>query len=127
MGSETGRAGWQEWKETGHHCYRSQAGGPAASAVGRWRSIRTAAQHEADDISSSLVDRNTAEAQSRVPVTAQMAWPNFYLRWWKPRSPNRWQHRLKREHPTCTERESLIKSADGRVATGLNSAEKNLA
>ena len=33
------------------------------------------------------------------------------------RSPIRWQHRLKREHPTCTERPSLIKSADGRVAT----------
>jgi hypothetical protein len=31
--------------------------------------------------------------------------------------PNSWQHRLKREHPTCTERKSLTKSADGRVAT----------
>jgi hypothetical protein len=29
----------------------------------------------------------------------------------------RWQHRLKRERPTCTERKPLTKSADGRVAT----------
>jgi hypothetical protein len=36
-------------------------------------------------------------------VTALMAWPNFY-REMEERSTNRWQHRLKREHPTCTER-----------------------
>src|SRR5439155_22179665 len=34
----------------------------------------------------------------------------------------RWQHRLKREHPTCTERNRSTKSADGRVATVGNSA-----
>jgi hypothetical protein len=53
-------------------------------------------------------------------VTASMAWPNFH-REMEERSTNRWQHRLKREHPTCTERnqKSLIESADGRVATGL--------
>src|SRR5690242_1090952 len=33
------------------------------------------------------------------------------------RSTNRWQHRLQRERPTCTERQSLTKSADGRMAT----------
>ncbi len=49
-------------------------------------------------------------------MTASMAWPNFQL-FMEERSPNRWQHRLKRERPTCTERQSLIKSADGRVAT----------
>src|SRR5450755_53050 len=32
-----------------------------------------------------------------------MAWPNFH-REMEERSTNRWQHRLKREHPTCTER-----------------------
>src|SRR5271168_936325 len=48
-----------------------------------------------------------------------MAWPDFH-REMEERSTNRWQHRLQREHPTCTERnKSLTKSADGRVATGL--------
>src|SRR6266496_451111 len=47
-----------------------------------------------------------------------MAWPDFH-RGWKSRSTNRWQHRLQREHPTCTERTKnrSSKSADGRVAT----------
>ena len=53
-------------------------------------------------------------------MTASIAWPNFH-REMEERSKIRWQHRLKREHPTCTERniKSLIESADGRVATGL--------
>ena len=41
-------------------------------------------------------------------MTASMAWPNFH-REMEERSKIRWQHRLKREHPTCTERsKSLI-------------------
>ena len=36
-------------------------------------------------------------------MTALMAWPNFH-REMEERSTIRWQHRLKREHPTCTER-----------------------
>src|SRR5277367_4195888 len=32
-----------------------------------------------------------------------MAWPNFH-RETEERSTNRWQRRLQREHPTCTER-----------------------
>ena len=36
-------------------------------------------------------------------MTASMAWPNFH-REMEERSTIRWQHRLKREHPTCTER-----------------------
>ena len=57
-------------------------------------------------------------------MTASMAWPNFH-REMEERSTNRWQRRLKREHPTCTERRSLTKSADGRVATGLVWARRN--
>src|SRR5580765_7381521 len=38
----------------------------------------------------------------------------------------RWQHRLKRERPTCTERnESLLESADGSMATVATRREKN--
>ena len=59
-------------------------------------------------------------------MTALIAWPTFIFEM-EERSPIRWQHRLKREHPTCTERKSLLESADGRVATVANSAgEKNL-
>src|SRR5277367_708647 len=48
-----------------------------------------------------------------------MAWPDFH-RETEERSTNRWQRRLQREHPTCTERiNRSLKSADGRVATGL--------
>src|SRR5450755_4822634 len=51
-----------------------------------------------------------------------MAWPNFH-REMEERSTNRWQHRLKREHPTCTERTNRsLKSADGRVATVASEA-----
>src|ERR1017187_2823473 len=44
------------------------------------------------------------------------------------RSKIRWQHRLKREHPTCTERTNRsLKSADGRVATvATRRGRKNL-
>jgi hypothetical protein len=38
-----------------------------------------------------------------------------------------WQHRLKREHPTCTGRiKKLIESADGRVATVALGGRKTL-
>jgi transposase len=43
LGTEAGRARRKEREETGRHCHRSQTGGLAASAVGKWRSIRTAA------------------------------------------------------------------------------------
>src|SRR5580704_10696264 len=37
----------------------------------------------------------------------------------------RWQHRLKRERPTCTERtKSLLESADGRMASADSAKEK---
>jgi len=56
-----------------------------------------------------------------------MAWPNFYPRWWKTRSSNRWQHRLKREHPTCTERQWLTKECGWKGGDSGNLAEEDLA
>jgi len=42
-------------------------------------------------------------------------------------APNRWQHRRKRERPTCTERnQSLLESADGSMATVVTRQGKNL-
>jgi hypothetical protein len=58
-------------------------------------------------------------------VTALIAWPASILSM-EARSKIRWQHRLNREHPTCTERKSLLESADGRVATVATRREKNL-
>jgi hypothetical protein len=40
-------------------------------------------------------------------VTALIAWPSFIFEM-EPRSINRWQHRLKREHLTCTERNKAL-------------------
>src|SRR6202049_3130957 len=37
------------------------------------------------------------------------------------RSTNRWQHRLKREHPTCTERESLNEECGWKGGDGGDS------
>ncbi len=60
--------------------------------------------------------------QQRVDVLPHWHRPSLG---WDGRSIIRWQHRLKREHPTGTERtKSLMKSADGRVATVANWAEK---
>ncbi len=56
-------------------------------------------------------------------MTALMAWPRFHSEEQNHRALNRWQHRLNRERPTCTERnESLLESADGSMATVANSA-----
>jgi hypothetical protein len=41
-------------------------------------------------------------------VTASIACPEFHSYGMELRSTIRWQHRLKREHPTFTERRSLI-------------------
>jgi len=56
MGAEIGRTRRQGGKEKSHHSDRPQTGGAAASAVGQWRSLRTAAQYEANDVGSRLVE-----------------------------------------------------------------------
>jgi hypothetical protein len=104
---ETGRAWWEE-RETSYRGYGEKAGGVAASSVGERSSVRTVAQQQQNDSARSRAKKNrsrrrTDKSPSRVPVTASNAWPNFHLRS-KRRSTIRWQHRLKRERPTCTER-----------------------
>src|SRR4029077_20858629 len=42
----------------------------------------------------------------------------------KPRSIIRWQHRLNREHPTCTERQSLIEECGWKGGDSGDSAGK---
>src|SRR5580698_11390632 len=43
--------------------------------------------------------RERQKAQSRVSVTALMAWPRFHSEEQNHRAPIRWQHRLRRETP----------------------------
>ena len=61
-------------------------------------------------------------------MTASNAWPKFhYEKERNCRSQIRWQHRLNRERPICTERnESLLESANGSMATVAIRLEKNL-
>jgi hypothetical protein len=53
---------------------------------------------------SSVSDVWRFSVISRVPVTASLAWPNTPSVRSSEGRNNRWQHRLNREHPTCTER-----------------------
>jgi hypothetical protein len=48
----------------------------------------------------------TAELDRRDQVTATNSWPSSFEKR-EQRSIHRWQHLLKRGHPTCTERPSL--------------------
>ena len=64
---------------------------------------------------SSLVTCTATDR--RVQVTATRSWPSF-LQKGEQRSFTRWQHLLNQEHPPCTERISLTKSVNGRMATG---------
>ena len=61
-------------------------------------------------------------------MTASIAWPKVPLSKSRTnRAPIRWQHRLKRGRPTCTERnQSLPESADGSMATVATRREKKL-
>ena len=62
----------------------------------------------------------------RVPVTASIAWPTS-IREMDERSKIRWQHRLKREHPTGTERRSLLEECGWKGGdSGLLGERANL-
>ena len=59
-------------------------------------------------------------------MTASIAWPTSILEM-EERSTIRWQHRLKREHLTCTERKSLTEECGWKGGDSGDSAErKNL-
>ncbi len=90
LGAEAGRARREKREETGDHCGRAEAGGVAASPVGKRRSVRAAAEQQSESDAGSRISqkRSTqgkAKAQSRVPVTALIAWPTSIERWTKGR------------------------------------------
>src|SRR5258705_12873861 len=109
MGPETGGAWREEREETRHHCHGAEVSRLAASSMGERRRVRALAEQQPGDDAGSSVIKNIEEKRKtkrkrRVPVTALNAWPNFHSQEWNGRSTIRWQHRLKREHPTCTRR-----------------------
>ena len=58
-------------------------------------------------------------------ATALIAWAQLCILEMEPRSINRWQHRLKREHPTCTERsKALIEECGWKGGDSGDSAGK---
>jgi hypothetical protein len=78
-------------------------------------------EHKVATTSQGLQAAFAAIPRSRVALATGMhsPWPTFHG-CVKPQVANQWKHRLKREHSTGTERkQSLIKSADGRVATAV--------
>ena len=80
LGAEAGPAWWQEREETSHRGHGAKVSGVAASPVGEWRSLRTVAQQQPESdtgggIKPKHSSKGKAKAQSRVPVTALIAWP----------------------------------------------------
>jgi hypothetical protein len=89
LGIEAGRARWQEHQEASHYRDGTKAGDATAPLMGERRSLRTAAQQQPNDSSGSCVKQKESQnqkrsskrkdkAQSRVPVTALIAWPRFH-------------------------------------------------
>jgi hypothetical protein len=90
VGTETGGAWWKKRKEASHCGHGKKAGGVAASPVGERRSVPTVAQQEPNHSGRSRVkqegknnpkpfqEEKRQKAQSRVPVTALIAWPTFH-------------------------------------------------
>ena len=136
LGSEAGRAWRKKREEASHRGHRKKAGGAAASPVGERRSVRTAAQQQPKRDAGGqqtkvkiVLGREKTKAQSRVPVTALMAWPRFHSARAEPqgakqmaapaetRTPN--MHRAKRIAP----RECGWKHGDSGHSAG---EQKNL-
>ena len=81
-------AWWKKRQEASYGCDCKKAGGVAASLVGERRSLPPVAQQQPNDSCGSriktkgtktkpLPGRGKTKSQSRVPVTALIAWPRF--------------------------------------------------
>jgi hypothetical protein len=128
LGTEAGRARWEKREEASHHCYGEKARGVATSLVGERRSIRTAAQQRAQrDAGGSIKPNHSkkgkARAQSRVPVTGSIAWPNYIFRD-EVEVDKQVAAPAETRTPDLAPSEPKIahQSADGRMATVANSA-----
>jgi hypothetical protein len=136
LGSETSRTWRKERQEASHRGHREKAGGAVASPVGERGGIPTVVQRHPNHRGRSRIKTNgktkikivpgreKTKAQSRVPVTALIAWPAFHSSVKRegakqiaapaePRTPN--MHRAN---------QSLLESADGSMATVATRREK---
>ena len=82
-GLKLAERGGRNGKKASYRCHCKKAGGVAASLVGERRSVRTFAQQQPSDTGRCGVKtkpfqgRGKTKSQSRVPVTALIAWPRF--------------------------------------------------
>src|SRR5262249_35055970 len=104
----------KKWKEASHRGHREKTGGAAASLVGERGSIRTVAQQRLREAFGSRLKRREQKSKPFQEEKRQKPKPSsgdcvnrlaqvpFFES--NHRAPIRWQHRLKRERPMCTER-----------------------
>ena len=62
---------------------------------------RSRQPHKTKQTKSKSLQEEARQEQSRVPVTALIAWPRVDSQELNHRAPNRWQHRLNREPQTA--------------------------
>jgi hypothetical protein len=78
LGIEARRARREERQETSDRGRSAKASYPAASAMGKRRSLRTSAEQQQSDERGSLTSlHEAAELDRRVRVTATKSWPDF--------------------------------------------------
>src|SRR5437899_2269935 len=127
LGSETGRARRQEREETSHYWGGAQAGGLAASAVDKRRGLRTIAEQPTARAGSRVMKGSSLKNRCEAPAPSSGDCVNRLAQLpsagWNGRSLIRWQHRLKREHPTGTGRPIAHKECGWKGGDSGNSAE----
>jgi hypothetical protein len=118
LGTEAGGARWKERKEASDCCDCDKAGGVAASPVGERRSVRTVAQQQSSDSDGSRVEQNRKPTSKSCPGREETKAQS------RVGGPIRWQHRLKRERPTCTERPIAPRECGWKHGHSGDSAEE---
>ena len=110
-------------KSRGGPFFSDQVHGGASRLIGNMRvPARNPGTHVTDETLSHLQPYAglSASGDQRMSqrVEAEVRQSRGLTQGQNHRALNRWQHRLKRERPTCTERnKSLLESADGSMAT----------
>ena len=101
--------------------------------VGERRSVRTFAQRQPNDLGRSRLktkpfpEEKKTKAQSRVPVTALIAWPRFHSPRAEPQGAKQMAAPAETRTPNMHRaNQSLLESANGSIATATRQEEKNL-
>jgi transposase len=135
-GPEASGTRWTKREEADDRCHGQKAGSAAASPVGERRSVRTLAQQQPHNRGGSRVktkpksksfpEEKKTKAQSRVPVTASMAWPTFHSYVKRQGAKQMVAPAETRTPKMHRANESLLESADGSMATVATRREKNI-